>query len=147
MIQILYRHFPNNAIVSFQKYRRKSNLGQFGNQCAYGQLSVYIKGNPTDIQRPNTPWPHWPQHDRPAACGYRPAVFFHFLRLIAFSFPQKKKKTQKSSKMLLFQVFISLKFRTTLSLKLCKSRSVCTVVSWLATTIHPSPVQPPDLTS
>jgi hypothetical protein len=48
---------------------------------------MYIQGSPVEIQTPNTLALDQAQYDRSTAC-YRPAVFFHLLRLIVLSFPQ-----------------------------------------------------------
>jgi hypothetical protein len=49
----------------------------------------------------------WPQHASPAAC-YRPAVFYHFVRLIALVLPQERKEA-RVSEVFLFIYFYKLR--------------------------------------
>lgn len=85
----IYTHSPISAVVTFRKVRRYSNFAQIRTEYTYHQICMYIQGNPSEIQTPTQGNLIGRNMTAPSLC-YRPAVFFHPLRLIALSLPQGK---------------------------------------------------------
>lgn len=57
----------HSNLETFRKVREKKNSAQVGIEYIYGQIYMYIQGNPYTMQNSNTLYPDRPLHDRSAA--------------------------------------------------------------------------------
>jgi hypothetical protein len=109
---VQYGQFTSYAIVTFRKFRHKTEFS------IHGVRSVSIQGSSAEIQIPA----HWNMIDYSMAARlfYRPPVFFRHLRLISLSFSQVRIRNAFQK---LCHSFV--KFLNCVSLKFSESGSVC----------------------